>query len=136
MGYTPYISDYILSQCRGVGNGLESHTSEQGYRWISFIGRERELKFLQDRYTSDRSELIIVYGRRRIGKTELLKQFSKGSRPLIHSRIQKGERIDKFAASSISMIGRFKIFSEKVKFDIDNHFHFGYNTFRLSLKLS
>ncbi|MBF1696164.1 MAG: ATP-binding protein, partial [Selenomonas sp.] len=42
-----------------------------------FIGRERELDFLQERYDSERAELIVLYGRRRIGKTELLQQFAR-----------------------------------------------------------
>lgn len=42
-----------------------------------FIGRERELRFLEERYTSDRAELVVLYGRRRIGKTELLRQFAQ-----------------------------------------------------------
>lgn len=42
-----------------------------------FVGRTRELEFLNDRYTSRNAELIVLYGRRRIGKTELLKEFCK-----------------------------------------------------------
>ena len=42
-----------------------------------FIGRARELEFLQERYDSARAELIVLYGRRRIGKTELLQQFAR-----------------------------------------------------------
>lgn len=42
-----------------------------------FIGRENELKFLNDAYTSDKAELIVLYGRRRVGKTELLNEFCK-----------------------------------------------------------
>ena len=42
-----------------------------------FIGRARELDFLQERYDSERSELVVLYGRRRIGKTELLQQFAR-----------------------------------------------------------
>ncbi|NQE52119.1 hypothetical protein C5S29_00900, partial [ANME-1 cluster archaeon GoMg3.2] len=34
-----------------------------------FVDREHELKILKDAYNSDRAEFIIVYGRRRIGKT-------------------------------------------------------------------
>lgn len=38
-----------------------------------FIGREAELKFLEDRYETDDGQLIVLYGRRRVGKTETLK---------------------------------------------------------------
>lgn len=41
-----------------------------------FYGRQEELRFLKDKYHSNQSEFIILYGRRRIGKTELLKQFA------------------------------------------------------------
>ncbi|MEY8309940.1 ATP-binding protein [Erysipelotrichaceae bacterium 51-3] len=42
-----------------------------------FIGRKQELSFLESRYSQSSGELIIVYGRRRIGKTETLLQFCK-----------------------------------------------------------
>ena len=41
-----------------------------------FIGRENELKFLNDAYNSNKAEFIMLYGRRRVGKTEILKEFS------------------------------------------------------------
>ena len=41
---------------------------------MPFVNRKLELQFLLDRITSNKAELIIVYGRRRIGKTELLKE--------------------------------------------------------------
>lgn len=40
-----------------------------------FIGREEELNFLEDRYNSADGQLVVLYGRRRVGKTELLRQF-------------------------------------------------------------
>ncbi len=40
-----------------------------------FINRTQGLQFLENRYTSSRAELIILYGRRRVGKTELLRTF-------------------------------------------------------------
>lgn len=40
-----------------------------------FIDRESELEFLRERYNSEKPELIILYGRRRIGKTYLLQKF-------------------------------------------------------------
>ncbi len=43
-----------------------------------FVNRESEIKSLLERMTSNKAELVIVYGRRRIGKTELLrKTFAK-----------------------------------------------------------
>jgi len=40
-----------------------------------FVDRERELAFLKEAYRKNVSQLIVVYGKRRVGKTELIKQF-------------------------------------------------------------
>ncbi len=37
-----------------------------------FINREEDLKYLVDRYSSGEAELLVIYGRRRVGKTYLL----------------------------------------------------------------
>lgn len=37
-----------------------------------FIGRERELDSLNKLYTSDIFEFVVIYGRRRVGKTALI----------------------------------------------------------------
>src|ERR1035437_6883425 len=42
-----------------------------------FIGRKDELGFLTTRYNKNDGQLIVIYGRRRIGKTELLREFCK-----------------------------------------------------------
>ncbi len=42
-----------------------------------FIGREKELNELESRYAEDTSQLVVVYGKRRLGKTALLKEFAK-----------------------------------------------------------
>ena len=49
-----------------------------------FIDRVRELKFLEEKYKEDSAQLIIIYGRRRIGKTELVKQFIKDKKAIYH----------------------------------------------------
>jgi AAA+ ATPase superfamily predicted ATPase len=41
----------------------------------SFVNRERELDFLNGKYAEDSSQVIVIYGKRRIGKTELIKMF-------------------------------------------------------------
>ena len=40
-----------------------------------FIGREIELKNLNNMYRSDKFEMAVIYGRRRVGKTSLIKQL-------------------------------------------------------------
>lgn len=42
---------------------------------LMFIDRKEELTFLQERYAKNEFEFFVIYGRRRIGKTELIKQF-------------------------------------------------------------
>lgn len=42
-----------------------------------FIGRKSELDFLEDRYVQKDGQLVVLYGRRRIGKTETLRQFCR-----------------------------------------------------------
>lgn len=44
---------------------------------MKFVGRERELKYLHDMYKKKNSQLIIIYGRRRLGKTSLIKESIK-----------------------------------------------------------
>ena len=39
-----------------------------------FVGRENELKILNRVFSSNRQESVLIYGRRRIGKTELIKK--------------------------------------------------------------
>ena len=40
-----------------------------------FIGREVELNALERLYQSDKFEMAVIYGRRRVGKSELIKKF-------------------------------------------------------------
>lgn len=44
---------------------------------MGFINREFELQSLNAKWKDDKSNFIIVYGKRRVGKTELIKQFMK-----------------------------------------------------------
>ncbi|MCK4796462.1 MAG: AAA family ATPase, partial [Spirochaetes bacterium] len=48
-----------------------------------FVNRSEELDFLNKRYLSGSPEFIILYGRRRVGKTEIIKQFIK-DKPAIY----------------------------------------------------
>lgn len=58
-----------------------------------FIGREAELQFLNDKYNEKKGQLIVLYGRRRVGKTETLREFCKGKRHLFFSCTQSTDRV-------------------------------------------
>lgn len=57
-----------------------------------FINREQELNNLEHRYRVEGAEFFVLYGRRRIGKTELLKQFCKDKRSIYFLASQLKER--------------------------------------------
>jgi AAA+ ATPase superfamily predicted ATPase len=42
-----------------------------------FVNRIEELKSLDNKWKNDEAQFIVIYGRRRIGKTELIKKFMK-----------------------------------------------------------
>ena len=58
-----------------------------------FIGRETELKFLNDKYNSDGGQLVVLYGRRRVGKTETLREFCKKKPHVFFSCTQTTDRV-------------------------------------------
>jgi len=47
---------------------------------VSFIDREEETAFLEDAFASNKSQMIVLYGRRRVGKTYLLQHFMKSKK--------------------------------------------------------
>lgn len=55
---------------------------------MKFIDRERELDALERFWGEKEAQLIVIYGKRRIGKTELIKQFIK-AKPHIYFLAQK-----------------------------------------------
>lgn len=50
-----------------------------------FIGREDELNVLETKYRSPNGQLVVLYGRRRIGKTETLRKFCEGKEHVFFS---------------------------------------------------
>ena len=52
-----------------------------------FIGRERELATLNKLYASDKFEFVVIYGRRRVGKTALISQLDRKSTRLNSSHL-------------------------------------------------
>ena len=55
-----------------------------------FIGRERELKALEDLYRTPGFQMSVVYGRRRIGKSTLIKEFIKDKKAIYYTAVKSG----------------------------------------------
>jgi len=56
-----------------------------------FIAREEELKFLEMQMKSKRFEMIPIYGRRRVGKTRLIEEFTRDKKTIFFTADQLGE---------------------------------------------
>ncbi len=59
-----------------------------------FVGREDELKELNNRYNSDKFECIIIWGRRRVGKTELISKFCENKKAIFFTGIEANDEIN------------------------------------------
>ena len=67
---------------------------------MKFIGRHKELADLEQQYNNKHS-LVVLYGRRRIGKTTLIKEFIKNKPTLYYLATEESERqsMKRFAAT-------------------------------------
>lgn len=57
---------------------MHDYDSQMANTAAVFIGRDEEMAALEERYASPDSELLPIYGRHRVGKTELLARLAKG----------------------------------------------------------
>ncbi|MCX8095705.1 MAG: ATP-binding protein [Caldisericia bacterium] len=75
-----------------------------------FIDREQELDYLEKSYRKEESQFIVIYGKRRVGKTELIKQFIK-NKPHIYFLAQKISEYD-----NLKILGRLvgDFFNDKI----------------------
>lgn len=73
-----------------------------------FVGRDRELGFLEDAYRGKKSAFIPIYGRRRVGKSELIRRFSseKPTIYLIGKRMAKEYMIGEFLKTAAMTLGK------------------------------
>lgn len=69
---------------------------------MNFINRSKELTQLNQLFNTDKAQLVVVYGRRRIGKTRLLVHFCEGKKMVF------------FAATRTSEKEALGIFSEQI----------------------
>lgn len=59
-----------------------------------FIGRDKELDLLQSIYASPKFSFLVLYGRRRVGKTSLLKEFAKNHQVIFYSAQAKNDSLN------------------------------------------
>lgn len=56
-----------------------------------FVGRKNELKLLDDLYRRGEFQMVVVYGRRRVGKTSLINEFAAGKRTLSFTALDQAD---------------------------------------------
>lgn len=59
-----------------------------------FIGRKSELALLEDMYGREGFQFLVMYGRRRVGKTSLLCEFAKNHRTIFFSAQEKNDALN------------------------------------------
>lgn len=64
-----------------------------------FIGREQELHTLNKLYNSGRFEFVVIYGRRRVGKTALISEFTKDKDTIFFTGVETNakQNLDNFS---------------------------------------
>ncbi len=82
-----------------------------------FFGRKEELKLLNEKYLSCKKEFGVIYGRRRIGKTTLIREFLK-DKPNIF-----------FQAKKDSIYGNLRSFSYEINKVLNLPLYFVFNSF-------
>lgn len=72
-----------------------------------FLGREREMAELERLYGQGRFQCFVLYGRRRVGKTTLLKEFCQGKDSIFFSAEVSNDKrnLDKFSQIVFSHYG-------------------------------
>ncbi len=57
-----------------------------------FVGREAELDRLERLYAKEAFQMVVVYGRRRVGKTALITEFARGKRALYFTALEQSDK--------------------------------------------
>ena len=74
-----------------------------GEIFYMFIGRERELASLDNLYHSGKFEFVVLYGRRRVGKTALINHFIDGKNAIYFMGVESNakQNLENFSKSVI-----------------------------------
>lgn len=68
-----------------------------------FIGRDKEISALERLYQSNKFEFVVIYGRRRVGKTALINHFIDGKKAIYFMGVESNEKqnLENFSKSII-----------------------------------
>ena len=71
-----------------------------------FIGRERELDSLNNLYHSEKFEFVVLYGRRRVGKTALINHFIDGKQAIYFMGVESNakQNLENFSGSILELV--------------------------------
>ena len=74
-----------------------------------FIGRERELASLNKLYNSDKFEFVVLYGRRRVGKTALINHFIDGKPAIYFMGVESNakQNLENFSKSIMEYVSGY-----------------------------
>ena len=53
-----------------------------------FVGRKKELNKLNELYRSEQFEFVVFYGRRRVGKTTLIRKFMQEKQGIYYMAVE------------------------------------------------
>ena len=87
------------------------------------IGREHERKELQWAMESNRSELIVIYGRRRVGKTFLINEFFEGKFIFKHTAISPVDDTTKKRKKNILKLQLQEFYYSMRTYGLDSNEH-------------
>jgi len=75
-----------------------------------FIDRTEELEFLEAEYARDSSSLVVIYGRRRVGKTELSLRFAAGKTSVYYlsQKLDLEHQVEDFLEKMAEQLGTYQ----------------------------
>lgn len=76
---------------------------KQEYMKNSIIGRKEEIALLEKYMTSNHSEFIVIYGRRRVGKTFLIRHYFQKRFAFDMTGIIEGKKVEQLTAFNHAM---------------------------------
>ena len=68
---------------------------------MKFVDRHNELYTLQHEYERESSSMVIIYGRRRVGKTELIRHFIQDKPSIYFLATEESEAMNREAFQAL-----------------------------------